>query len=198
MKRDLVFLALLLALLVPAACGPSPAPKPVPTAIPTPGADWLPYTDNAYGFRLQYPPGGTIVAPATDTFARVLLPILPGTNLMQEYLDIAVQLGAASCQSNLDAYSNGSGTRANVVLGGLTWVQQSASEPAGGESEDFTSLSTSSGSVCVSLNFALQSNYGGSSATTPPVDNLGAESQSLLPMVASFQWLSGGAVTPTP
>jgi hypothetical protein len=220
MKRILAVLSFFFVLL--AACNlrlnatrvPLPKPMPVDTATPPPvlaapalsmvprggGPPWLTYINHAYGFELQYPPGaGGIVPGATDTSIRIQLPITPGTNLVEKYLDIDVQVGNSTCQSPEAAgYAPGYLTPVNLVINGLNWVRESSGEGAAGSMYDWTAYSTTSGNVCVSLTFVLHShNPQVFYYNVPPTYNSTGESAVFGSIVSTFQWLSGSAVTPT-
>lgn len=191
MKRILPVFALLFASAGLAACAPAAG------AIPTPGADWLTYTNNAYGFQLRYPSGSTIASIPTDAFGMIQLPYAAGTNLVTKVLQVNVQQGVSPCASPWFVTVQAT-YKPSVAINGLSWAEQAYAEPPVGTSEDNTGYSTSSGNVCVSLTFSLRSEWGTSSSTTLPAYNKAAESQPFLPIVSSFKWLSGGAVTPTP
>jgi hypothetical protein len=148
---------------------------------------WLTYTNTAYGFRLQYPPGGSLVPGATAVAIRIQLPITPGTNLVEKYLDIDVQPGASPCESPLAAgYAPGFLTPTSLTINGLPWVRENSSEGAAGSIYDWTAYSTVSGSVCVSLTFVLHSHNPGVYVTPPPTFNLGAESLIFVSIVNTF------------
>jgi hypothetical protein len=184
MKKMSPVLSMLVILSVLSAC-----------SFPT----WLTYTNAAYGFLLKYPPGGSIVAGATDTSIRIQLPITPGTNLVEKYLEISVQDGVSTCESPLAAgYATGILTPTSMTINGLTWVREEASEGAAGSIFDWTAYSTVSGSVCVSLTFVLHSHNPGVYVTPPPTFNRSAESFVFILIVDTFKWLNGAAITPTP
>lgn len=160
---------------------------------------WSTYTSTAYGFQLQYPPGGSIDAGATDTSIRIQLPITAGTNLAEKYLNIDVQEGASTCESPLAAgYAPGFLTPVSLTINGLTWSRENSGEGAAGSLYEWTAYSTVSGSVCVTLSFVLHSHNPGMYAYPPPTFNESAESQVFVLIVDTFKWLSGVAITPTP
>ncbi len=159
---------------------------------------WNTYVNHAYGFELQYPTAGSIDPGATDTAVRIQLPFTPGTNLVEKFLDIAVQTGVSTCESPYAAgYTPGSLTPTTQVINGLTWVEESSSEGAAGSRYDWTAYSTVNGIVCVSLTFILHSHPPELFPTPPPTFNQSAESAVFLLIVDTFQWLKGGATTPT-
>lgn len=167
-------------------------------AIPTPGADWLTYTNSGYGFQLLYPPGSSLVPTGTVSFTGITLPVAGGTNLVGKKLGIYVQVGSPTCQSPMNGFTNPAATRANIAINGLNWVNQALGGAPIGASSDWTSYSTDSGGVCVSLGFTVSFQNPPSGTGGPPAYNKAAESQSFLQIVNTFKWLSGGAVTPTP
>ncbi len=184
MKTPMKILSLLGISIVLAAC-----------SLPS----WNTYTNHAYSFLLQYPAAGTIAPGATDTAIRIQLPITPGTNLAEKYLDISVQTGVATCESPLAAgYAPGTLTPTTLVINGLTWTKESAGEGAAGSQYDWTAYSTVSGIVCVSLTFVLHSHPPELFPTPPPVYDASTESGVFILIVDTFQWLKGGATTPTP
>jgi len=217
MKRGLAVFALLASLLLAcsltAGSSPTATAAPAPPVDPTPGlatpavqlppggpAAWLTYINNAYGFLLQYPAGGAgLISGATDTMARIQLPINQGTNLAEKYVDVAVQLGPAICQSPEAAgFAPGSLSPTNQSLAGLNWVQESFSQGAAGSEYQSSAYSTTSGNVCVSLTFVLHSHNPGAFSTPPPVFDQAQESAVFSQIVATFRWLNGtGAATPT-
>ncbi|MGD0612382.1 MAG: hypothetical protein ABSB41_12790 [Anaerolineales bacterium] len=159
---------------------------------------WPTYSNTAYGFQLQYPPGGSIAAGATDTSVRIQLPITSGTNLAEKYLDIDVQVGAPTCESPLAAgYAPGIITPVSMTINGLPWVKENASEGAAGSLFDWTAYSTVSGKVCVILTFVLHSHNPEMFATPPPTFDYPAESGVFILIVDTFKWLGGSATTPT-
>jgi len=196
MKRIMAVFTLLFALSCLAACSPG-AGSPTAEAIATPGAGWLTYTNNAYGFQFRYPPGSTIASSQTDTFGMIQLPFAGGTALVAKVVQVSVQQNVSPCSSPV--FVEGSDyTTSNVAVDGVSWTEQAYAETPVGTSVDYTGYSRASGNVCVSLTFKLTANWGTSSATALPAYNKAAESQVFLPIVGSFQWLSGSAVTPTP
>ncbi len=160
---------------------------------------WLTYTNLAYGFQLQYPPGGGGLQPGdTAVFARIDLPFAAGTNLAEKYLEISVTDGASTCASpHAAGYAPGHLTPTTETIHGLTWVKENASEGAAGSIYAWTAYSTVSGSVCVSLSFILHSHPPDLWPTPPPSFDDAVESAVFLQIVQTFIWLDGAAVTPT-
>jgi len=196
MKRILAVFTLLFALSCLAACS-SGGRSPIAEAIATPGADWLTYTNNGYGFQLLYPRAKVGVPTGTVSFTHIFLPFALGTNLQNKDLAIYVQVGSPTCQSTLDQFTNPAAAKTNLSINGLHWVNQALGGAPLGATSDWSGYSTASRGVCVSLVFTLTF-FNPASGTGPPAYNKAAESQVFLQIVSTFKWLSGGAVTPTP
>ncbi len=161
-------------------------------------SSWLTYTNSAFGFELQYPGGGGGIAPGeSDTNVQIRLPFTSGTNLVEKYLDISVTMDASTCESPYAAgYAEGSLTPTTVTMNGIAWVRENAGEGAMGNYYQWTSYSTVSGTVCVSLTFILHSVNPGVYTTPPPTYDQAGESSVFALIVNTFQWLSGAAITP--
>jgi len=194
MKTILAPFPLLLAVSNLASCSYHTMETPIPPASSPPGAGWLTYTNNGYGFRLEYPPDARIAPGATEILTRIFLPFTPGTTLRSKFLDISVQVGTPFCQSSLP-YPKGNDLRGDLVIHKQTWLEEWFAESGSEVNADYHSYSAASGRVCLSLNFTLL--HATPSTVLPPYNPL-AESQIFLDIAETFQWLGGGAVTPTP
>jgi hypothetical protein len=181
MKRIAVFLLLLAVLALLPACN-----------MPS----WSTYTNVSHHFQLQYPSGGSVVTD-TPNAARIQLPIAPGTNLVEKYLDISAVTGAIPCLSPYsDSYSPpGSLVVGNETINGNYFVIERASEGAAGSFYTWVAYSISNGIDCVSLTFVLHSHNPGVYATPPATFDLPTEKAVFDFIVASFTWLEQ---TPTP
>ena len=182
MKNMLKFLALITILSLLPAC-----------SIPS----WLTYTNATYQFLFKYPTGSTL-GTDTPTSARIQLPIVPGTNLVEKFLDVSVSPGAMPC---LSPYGSGYTPPGSLVTGtstisGVYWVIESASEGAMGSIYDWTAYSTSNGDTCVSLTFVLHSHHADAYPTPLPEFDSAAETLVFQLIVSTFKWLI--PITPTP
>jgi murein DD-endopeptidase MepM/ murein hydrolase activator NlpD len=159
------------------------------TAIPTVPADWLTFTNSTYGFQFKYPPQGQIVSGGTDNFTRINLPFVPGTNLSEKYLEVAVVENANPCRSPVAASSmvDSSGT---VTINGLSFLKEVGGDAGAGNIYQFVAYSTLRDNVCVSLSFILHSHNPGVFATPPVLFDYAAESAVFEQIVATYAWLA--------
>ena len=166
--------------------GPTFTPPPASTATPTVPADWLTFTNTTYGFQFKYPPQGQIASGGTDSFTRINLPFVPGTNLSEKYLEVVVGQNVTECKSPLPTQDPG----VTVTINGINFLKQTGAEGAAGSLYQWVAYSTLREGVCVSLNFILHSRNPGNFATPPPVFDFAAESAVFDQMVGTFAWLS--------
>ena len=175
----------------------STATPSVATVTPQPG--WTIFTNSKYGFQLQYPSAGQLLAGNTDTYARIDLPFAQGTNLRHKYLEVVVAENANPCES---PFASG-GTPAppeTVVLNGIPFLKQTASEGAAGNQYHWVAFSTSRNNVCVSLDFMLHSLGVGAFPTPQPLEyDFALESAVFEQIASTYVWLAVTATsTPTP
>ena len=167
--------------------GPTLTPTAVFTSTPTPVTnDWLTFTNLTYGFQFKYPPQGQIVSGGTDSFTRINLPFVPGTNLSEKYLEVVVGQNITECKSPLQTQDPG----VTVTINSINFLKQTGAEGAAGSLYQWVAYSTLRDGVCVSLNFILHSHNPGNFATPPPVFDFAAESAVFDQMVGTFAWLS--------
>lgn len=176
----------------------TPTAAPIPTFTPTPvptAANWLTYTNIPYGFQFNYPPQGQITSQ-TDQSVRIQLPIVPGANLVEKYLEAVVLVSPAVCKSPLGAgYPPDAIQTSQVVVNGINFLKESGADGATGSLYQWTAYSTQRDNVCVSLGFVLHSHNPGVYSTPPPIFDEAAESAVFLEIVSTYAWLPA---TPTP
>jgi hypothetical protein len=85
---------------------------------------------------------------------RIILPITPGTNLAEKYLEISVVEGSQPCRSPLGSAAAVSQPR---VFNGTRFLMESGSEVAAGNDYEWKSYSTINGTACISFTFVLHS-----------------------------------------
>lgn len=177
---------------------PTPTGMPVPTFTPTPvptTTSWLTFTNTPYGFRFNYPPQGQIVSQA-DQNVRIQLPFVPGTNLVEKYLDASVLVSPAVCKSPLGTgYPADAIQTSQVIINGINFLKESGADGAAGSLYQWTAYSTQRDNVCVSLGFVLHSHNPGVYSTPPPLFDEAAESAVFVEIVSTYAWLPA---TPTP
>jgi hypothetical protein len=157
----------------------------LPTEGPGP-AGWPCYSNEwAFPFTICYPPDATLTEAPPDQ-VRIDLPVAPGTNLIEKWLEILVSTGAPECSGPL-----GGGEPPEVVsimgpYNELEFLRESGSEGAAGSRYEWVGYSTAWGDTCVSLTFVLHSGV----MFDPPLPefDLAAESAIFDMILATFYW----------
>ncbi len=184
---------------------PSPTPTtPLSTATATqpsgpvllclpgalPGADgWTICRSLRYGFEVSYPMDSSL-GEVREDYARINLPITPGTNLVEKYLEIDASQGAASCTSPLaQGFEPAAVPTQQVSLQSLGFTRQEGREGAAGNHYQWVAYSITKGDVCVSLSFVLHSANPENFATPPPEFDPVQESGIFDQVVATFKWV---------
>ena len=174
-----------------------PSGGPTATATPTAiGSDWLTFTNSRYGFQFKYPKEGQIADGATDNFARIDLPFLPGTNLREKYLEVIVAENANPCRSPL-ATSSMLETSETVVINGITFLKETGGDGGAGHLHQWVAYSTLRDNVCVSLDFILHSLNAGNFPVPPPVFDYAVESAVFSQIASTYAWLMLPTATPS-
>lgn len=167
--------------LTPDGSGSTPMPSS------TPGGDWLTFLNSTYGFMFGHP--GQIVDGRTDNYARINLPFVQGTNLVDKYLEVIVAEGVSTCQSPL-ATSSILQSSETVVISGIPFLKQTGGDAGAGNLHQWVAYSTSRGNACVSLDFVLHSLNPGNFSTPPPVFDYAAESLVFGQIASTYSWLT--------
>ncbi len=170
---------------------PSPSatatPSPTATGTPTPaGADtggWNTYLNEAYAFSFKFPPGST-VSSQTDNSGRVYLPVAPGTNLRQKWVDVNVAEGVSPCKS---PGTHPTDTSEDVSFNGIQFLKEAWGEGATSHRADNTAYSTAKGNACITLTFVLWSVVPEVLETPPPIFDRAAESAVFMTIMSSYQ-----------
>lgn len=167
--------------------GDTPTASEQPTLAPTASvpADWQTYTDQQYGFTFRYPKEGQI-ANQQDHAARISLPFIPGTNLAEKFIDVAVTENANPCVSQ----NPGVNQSQPLTVNGIPFLEESGADAGAGQVYEWLAYSTSKNNVCVSLTFVLHSTNPGNYLTPPPLFDKAAESDIFASILATFAWLN--------
>jgi hypothetical protein len=183
------------AILAALACKfPLPAtPTPVPATVP---AGWTCYQNATYGFEVCYPPDATLTT-STPEHARISMPVAPGTNLAEKWMDIDAGTGWATCESpQAEGYTNPADLHPeHHTINGLDFLVQSGSQGAAGNFYDWTGYSTERAGVCASLSGVVHTLNALNFPTPPPTVDPTTESTVFGEIAATFRWLDA---TPTP
>ncbi len=144
--------------------------------------DWLTYTNSTYGFQINYPPQSERFFETPNSIL-IRLPIQPGTNLVEKYLQLLVQENYGTCML-IDEESN----RELVVINGITFVKETGESQGAGQIRKVTTYSTERGNVCVTLPFILHSGNPDNYDPPKPVYDEAAESAVFMQMMSTFAW----------
>ncbi|MGZ9224378.1 MAG: NBR1-Ig-like domain-containing protein, partial [Anaerolineales bacterium] len=166
----------------------SPTITPIP---PTNG--WPTYTNSTYGFQFKYPPQSERFFETTNSVL-ISMPITPGTNLREKYLQTTVIENANPCQSPL-ATSSMLASSETVVINGISFLKQTGGDGGAGNFHEWIAYSTIKNNACISMDFVLHSLNAGSFETPIPEFDKAAESAVFLQMMSTFVWLT---TLPTP
>ena len=164
-----------------------------PPAAP-PLADWPVYCQDTYGFFYQYPPAATVsdASNAMDagnaaSAVRIDLPVEPGTNLGEKYLDVIVQETDRACESPMAAdYPAEMVERQEITINDVPFLKQSGSDAGAGNYYQWIAYSTGWEGVCVSFDFVLHSTNRMNYPTPPPEFDFDAETAVFEQIVGSF------------
>jgi hypothetical protein len=181
---------------------PTPAASPIlPTATSTPlspaTATSAPpattgkstYINQKYGFQFIYPNTGVITS-SSENFAHMILPIFPGTNLVEKYLDVTVFENVPTCTSPLtQGYAPGGFSSETVIINGVQFVKESGQEAGAGQIYDWVAYSTQKGNACTSMSFVLHSTNPSNYPSPPPFYNKTAESAVFTEIMSTFSWM---------
>jgi hypothetical protein len=165
-------------------------------ADPTPPPGWVCYQNALYAFEICYPEDATLSDESADHI-RIDLPIAPGTNLTEKWMDVDGRTIPPDCESpqasGYDPSAIDSHTR---TIAGLDFLVQAASEGAAGNIYQWTGYSTERDSVCASLTSILHSTNPAMYSTPPAEFDKVAESEVFEQIANTFRWLD--PPTPTP
>jgi photosystem II stability/assembly factor-like uncharacterized protein len=171
--------------------------SPSPTSTPSTMSEWLTYTNPTYGFEFKYPPQSQI-SNQQNNFVHIGLPIQPGTNLGEKYLETVVTENPSICQSPF-ATSSMLVSSETVNINGISYLKQTGGDAGAGNFYDWVAYSTSHTTNCISMGFVLHSHNPGNYNPPVPVFDKAAESAVFLQIMQTLAWASSAPTnTPTP
>jgi len=161
-------------------------PTPFSTSgAPVSTADWPCYrNDWDFGFTVCYPPDATLTDIPPD-MARIDLPVAPGTNLGEKWLDLVVLSGAATCPPA--AFPAGDPVT-TLTINGQEFLRDSGADAGAGSVWEWVGYSTAMGDTCVRLTFTLRS--GNPMMYDPPIPEFdpAAETAVFEAILSTFSW----------
>jgi len=153
--------------------------------------DWLTYTNTTYGFQIKYPPQSERYFE-TPSSILIRMPIAPGTNLVEKYLQLLVLENYGTCMLLDDATD-----REFVVINGITFVKETGISQGAGQIRKTTTFSTQRDNICVTFPFILHSGNPDNWNPPKPVYDEAAESAVFMQMMSTFAWTAPPGPTPT-
>jgi len=156
-------------------------------------SDWQVY--QGAGFSFAYPPDAKLVdTDRPDAFPRVEFMVVPGTNLIEKYLQVSVSppVGGECSSPQTQGAEPGTYPAEKVVINGISFIKESGTQAATGNIYEFTSYTTHQGDRCVSMTFVLHSANPGNYATPPVLFDPVAESKVFDQVADTFQFTDNG------
>ena len=163
------------------------------TPVP-PTNNWLTYTNSTYGFQFKYPPQSELFSETTNGVL-IRMPIAPGTNLTEKYLQMSINENANPCQSPLSDTSRPGSPTETVVFNGISFFKQIGGDAGAGNFHEWVGYSTLKNNACISMDFVLHSLAAGAFEPPVPEFDKAAESAVFAQVMSTFAWLPQ---TPTP
>jgi hypothetical protein len=156
---------------------------PAGDSISTEG--WPCYTSSwGVGFSFCYPPDAVLEDIPPDG-ARIDLPVAPGTNLGEKWLDLIAIKGASTC----DASNFPSGNPVTTsTFNGVDFLTDQGADAGAGSVYEWISYAAMSGDTCVRMTFTLGS--GNPLMYDPPIPEFDhdAETAVIDAILSTFQW----------
>ncbi len=185
--------ALLVGILLVAACAPAAQMSAMPTATqppaptqgPLPHVDWLAYHDANAGFSIQFPLTWKRQNP-TGYPVVYTLTAAPGTTLLEKRLEINVTPDATECKES--TYEGVTSTPEDVTVAGVQFLKETGNGIAAGNIYDWTGYSTVKSSTCITITFVLHSASAGVYGTEPAPFDRAAESRIFDEILSTFRF----------
>jgi hypothetical protein len=145
-------------------------------------SDLISYADSVFGFSLLYPAEGTLSTGGDSGIPRIDLPVQPGTNLQEKYLEIYTSFYEADCAIPQDAEAQ------DTEFNGVAFTQQSGVDAGAGNYYEWERYSANNGSACVSLYFVLHSTNPANYDQPPTEFDEVAERAVISQILSTFSW----------
>lgn len=159
--------------------------------------DWVLCRSQTFGFEVQYPKASEL-EDQTVSSARINLPMVPGTNLVEKYLEISAAEAEQPCSSPLIAGSDPESFSPEPIrMNGLEFQIETGGGVATGNIYDWVAYSISQGNTCISLGFVLHYFDPANVLTPPPEFDYPGETSIFEEIVSSFRWLEPAVPTET-
>ena len=147
------------------------------------------YTNSTYGFQFKYPPGSERFFETTNNIL-INMPITPGTNLREKYLQMTVLENVNPCQSPLSDTSPPGSPTETVVFNGIPFFKQIGGDAGAGHLHEWVGYSTLKNNACISMDFVLHSLAAGDFEPPVPEFDKAAESAVFAQVMSTFAWLT--------
>jgi hypothetical protein len=185
-------IAVIAATIVLAGCtsappGAVPAATELATSVPTaeevtaaatsghlPHVDWLAYHDDQGRFSIQRP----LTWQQSDSGSgqvEFVLPVAPGTTLVEKIMQIDVTVDATDCRES--RYDGEATSSQKIAINGVRFLKEAGAGLGAGNIYEWTGYSTMKGSTCITITFVLHSANPGVYSTPPPAFDAVAESE---------------------
>jgi len=181
--------AIVISAILLSACAAIPTPPPAAVLATQPEAtsapltsDWIPYSDGAFGFSFLYPKEAAMSIGGDSGIPRIELPIQPGTNLQEKYLEIYTSFYDNGCSIPQDAETQ------DTEINGIAFIQQSGADAGAGNYYEWERYSANNGSACVNLYFVVHSTNAANYATPPAEFDAVAERAVISQILSTFSW----------
>lgn len=173
-----------------AACAPVASPTPA-TIVPTgaeatstpPASDLTLYTDAVKGFSFLYPKESTLIPIEELGYPRIDLPVQPGTNLQEKYVEIYTSDYNNGCTVLEDAEVF------DAEFNGVEFMLQSGVNAGAGNYYEWERYTTNNDIACVMLYFVLHSTNPDNYTEPPPVFDDTAERAVIGQILSTFTWI---------
>jgi len=159
-----------------------------PPTTPTPPTNnWPTYTNSTYAFNFRYPPGSERFFETTNSIL-INMPIAPGTNLREKYLQLTVLENVNPCQSPLSSTSRPGSPTETIVFNGIPFFKQIGGDANVGNLHEWVGYSTLKNNACISMDFVLHSLAAGNFDPPVPEFDKAAESAVFAQVMSTFAW----------